>query len=312
MFRPKVHAYAAVVSLCCVILGGCGAGNIVYRFEPPDKYQAVPIKGIPEKAEVIEMVDRLIGDCAQEDSLVLIVKEPKQLSAYHVSVLSGEASFLTVVTEPPTSSFYWEKFSQTGKTAGDVASGCFSTGCSMLGGHMSHVSERWGFEGERRFACKSEDRVLTSFQYVQKKEYTGGGTSDLYEHTYADYGQTLKFVINDNVAEISQANGYFGCANKGNTTRIRYYMMSDGNVLGCTPDERGSVGLTNVIVYDLKKSASWGAEMLMPATYLYDDFAVTPDGSLAVMLVGKPGHYQLLKYDASTLAKAARLYTTKQ
>ena len=310
MFRPNVFAYAVVVSFCCIILSGC-AGNIVYRFDPPDQYQAIPIKGLPEEAKVIEMVDRLTGDCAQQDSLVLIVKETKQLAVYNVSVSSGEATFLSVATEPPTKSFYWEKFSQTGKTAGDVASGCFSSGCfALVGGRMSHVSERWGFEGERRFACDSDDRVLTSVQYVEKKEYAGAGIGTTIEYTYADAGVVLKYVINDEVVEISQASGYFQVSNKENTRKIRYYLMSDGNVLGCAPDEKGSVGLTNVIVYDLQKKASWGTEMLMPGKHLYNDFAVTSDGALAVMLVGKPGSYQLLEYEAIALGKATKLFRT--
>ncbi len=301
----------AIVAICLIMVCGCAKRVITFRFEPPAEYRVIPVKGLPEDAKAIEMVDRLLDDCAETDSLVIVVEEEDMPIAYKVSIVTGEANIYRDVKEPETKTYYWENFNQTGKTKGDILSGCLHSGCAIFGGSVAHTSERWGFEGERRFDCRSDDRVLTSYQYLEKKEYSQDMVYQ-YESTSWESGMTLKFVIGGDVVEINTARGYFEPSNKENTRRIRYYRIADGNVLGCAPDQKGPVGITNFILYDVNKQESWGAEMPMPEDYLYNDFAVTGDKAYGAMLAGNPGSYQLLVYDAVLLSKAVKLFKTIQ
>ncbi len=291
-----------VLFVCCsAILAGC-AGGVQYRFAPPSEQNVVPVKGLPDRATVMEMVDRLGDDCAKPDSLILILKTLDSHVAYQVSVNSGEARFYKAVSAQEVPSYYWEKFTPTRQKGTDILGCCMYGACLGYGGHLT---SRWGFEGERRFACEDEDRVLVSYQKMESV-VAGGRVQE------SESGMSLKFVMDDEVIQVKDSWGYYTPITLENHSRIRYYLASDSQVVGCAPDKKGSKAEPIVVVYDLEKGASWGARMAVPEKIQYDDFAVSSNGALCVMLVSKKGDYRLLRYDAIEFSKAVKLFTARQ
>jgi|GEM_PF-5532527 len=298
---------AGIGFLGLVCLGGCGGGGITFRCEPPEKPVVVPIQGLGERVEFIEMVDRLDGHCPGGDTVIVIVEEGDQRKAYKTSTGTGQARLLTPVAKPEAGSYYWERVEFHGMGLGEKAGKACALGCfALAGGRVDHTSERFGFSAERRFGCTSPDRVSTSYEYAEKVNYNLAGDV---QTTSWDSGFTLKFLVGGSVIEIAEGYGYVHAfTSDKNILRSRFYMTADGHVLGSTPDRPSPCRpATTLFFYDLEKRQSWGAEMPFAPPTAYNDFAVTDAGRTAVFLVGREGELRFLKYDASALALAVKM-----
>ncbi|MBM3317541.1 MAG: hypothetical protein FJ280_19730 [Planctomycetes bacterium] len=304
MGRTRFLATPLLFVGVCALLGGCAPQLIRYRFDPPAESRTMEVTGLSKKSRVVEMVDRLDSYCATGDTLILIAEENKTRQAYLLCTVTGAAKpFKELPAIKGKDTYFWDTLTHTKI---DQGAECAKMTCfAMLG--VFYSSDKYGFTATKKLSCDGGPEAHVSFQ-LSRVSLAGDGVS----RQSVQAGLTLRFVDGEEIIEITpnDRRGYFHAyAQKGTVVKSRYYLLSDGSVMGCTPDRAlPEQPYTNVFLYDLAERGSWGAELVFDDKLPYNDFGVVGDGTRAVFLLGTRGDYWIQVYEASKLAFTVKMF----
>lgn len=272
MTQKRVFLTVFKTFLPLLLLVGCGTHEVRYTFTPPEP-QVVDLTGLPEKAKIAAVTDRIGNDCAKGDTLFMVVEEKNVRQLYKVSTQTGKATPIGPFSEKDVYMAHWDVLDEKKQESGEecIQSCLMATPC---GG-----TYKYGFNASRNLDCNGTNKVLISYSYAYTEENWGSGII----YSSSKSAATNKFMINGNIVEIKDAQGFdwtFG--SKGNIRQSRYYLINENQVIASVPWDKQQ---TDMFAIDLKEKTSWGADFDLEKSYEYVDFGLTPDKKTCVFFL---------------------------